>query len=164
MSETQAPGPDSVIRLVTDVDVARKALTRRHGFEETELSAGARERIRSIFGEDLSAEEVVDLIVAAVRSGGDRELRSLTERIDGGCPDELEVPRAEWSAAFDGLDGDLQDALEVAAKQIEAFHEKQKRTSWVDFSDEGALGQLVVPLDRIGVYARRQCGAPHRCS
>ena len=50
MSETQAPGPDSVIRLVTDVDVARKALTRRHGFEETELSAGARERIRSIFG------------------------------------------------------------------------------------------------------------------
>ena len=81
-----------MIRLVTDVDVARKALTRRHGFEETELSAGARERIRSIFGEDLSAEEVVDLIVAAVRSGGDRELRSLTERIDGGCPDELEVP------------------------------------------------------------------------
>ena len=65
----------------------------------------------------------------------------------------MEVPRAEWSAAFDGLDGDLQDALEVAAKQIEAFHEKQKRTSWVDFSDEGALGQLVVPLDRIGVYA-----------
>jgi histidinol dehydrogenase len=43
--------------------------------------------------------------------------------------------------------------LEIAADQIASFHERQKRTSWIDYSSEGALGQLVRPLERIGVYA-----------
>ena len=46
----------------------------------------------------------------------------------------------------------LQDALYLAAEQIAAFHRKQLRTSWLDYSDEGALGQVVRPLDRVGVY------------
>lgn len=141
------------IRVIRDVDTAREALTRRHGFEETQLSEAARQGIRRIFGQDLSAAEVVDMIVDAVRTGGDRELRRLTEEIDGGCPEHLEVPKAEWSNAFDTLEPDLQQALRVAAEQVASFHEQQKRTSWIEFSDEGALGQLVRPLDRIGVYA-----------
>ncbi len=146
--------PDRLdIRFISDHDEAIEALTRRHGFEETVLSEGARQGIRRIFGSDLTASEVVDLILNEVQKSGDAAVRRFTEAIDGGAPRRLEVPRDEWEAAFDGLDAELQEALQISADQIRAFHEKQKRTSWIDFSDEGALGQIVRPMERIGVYA-----------
>ncbi len=71
---------------------------------------------------------------------------------DGEAPAQLEVPRAAWKAALSSLDPEVQDALQLAAEQIATFHRKQLRTSWLDYSDEGALGQVVRPLDRVGVY------------
>ncbi len=47
---------------------------------------------------------------------------------------------------------ELRDALNVAAGRIRAFHEKQVRTSWIDYAAGGALGQIVRPLERVGVY------------
>jgi histidinol dehydrogenase len=67
--------------------------------------------------------------------------------------DELVVSRAEIEAAYTALDVDLVDALRLAASEIERFHRKQTRQSWVDWTTEGALGQIVVPLERVGVYA-----------
>ena len=71
---------------------------------------------------------------------------------DGAAPRQLEIPRSAWKAALSRLDPALQDALYLAAEQIAAFHRKQLRTSWLDYSDDGALGQVVRPLDRVGVY------------
>ena len=45
-------------RVIRDVDAARRELTRRRGFEETELSPRMQEGIRRVFGEDLTAEQV----------------------------------------------------------------------------------------------------------
>jgi histidinol dehydrogenase len=142
-----------VPRVIRDGEEARAALTRRHGFEETSLSDAAQAGIRRVWGADLSASEVVDRILEAVRTSGDRELLRLTREIDGDAPDALEVPRHAWQEAFDSLAPDLRNALAIAAEQIRAFHEKQRRTSWIEYTDEGALGQLVRPLERIGVYA-----------
>src|SRR5690606_420785 len=47
----------------------------------------------------------------------------------------------------------IQDALAFAAERIRTFHEKQHIDSWIDFSPDGALGQVVRPLDRVGLYA-----------
>ena len=52
----------------------------------------------------------------------------------------------------DALDPELQDAFRLSAAQIESFHRKQLKTSWMDFSPEGALGQVVRPLERVGIY------------
>ncbi|HET8522732.1 MAG TPA: histidinol dehydrogenase, partial [Thermomicrobiales bacterium] len=139
-------------RIMTDVEEARSALTRRRGFEETELSPGMRAGIRRIFGDDLSAEEVVDRILRDVRREGDQAVLRYTQMIDGVAPVSLEVPRVAWDQALASLPGELQSALSVAANRIRAFHEKQVRTSWIDFSDDGALGQVVRPLERIGIY------------
>jgi histidinol dehydrogenase len=43
--------------------------------------------------------------------------------------------------------------METAAVQIETFHRHQVRTSWLDTSADGILGQLVRPLERVGIYA-----------
>ena len=43
--------------------------------------------------------------------------------------------------------------MHVAAAQIEAFHRHQVRTSWFETTSEGILGQLVRPIERVGIYA-----------
>jgi len=146
---TQAATP---IRVVTDVDEARAALSRRRGFEEPNLSPRLREGIRRVFDADLTAHQVVDRILADVARDGDAAVLRYTAAFDGAAPDRIEVPRAEWDAALAGLSSELQDALRLAAVQIAAFHRKQLRTSWLDYSDEGALGQVVRPLERVGIY------------
>jgi histidinol dehydrogenase len=141
------------IRFIYDLEEARTALTRKRGFEETVLSPRMQEGIRRVFGEDLSAHEVVDRILADVQRDGDAAVLRYTEAIDGDAPAALEVPREWWDAAFESIAPELQEALTLSAEQIAAFHRKQLRTSWLDYSDEGALGQIVRPLDRVGVYA-----------
>jgi histidinol dehydrogenase len=142
----------SMPRLVRDLDEARRELTRRRGFEETELSERMQEGIRRVFGADLSVEEVVDRILSEVRDEGDVAILRYSAAFDGEATAPLEVPRTAWKAALASLDPAVQDALRLAADQITAFHSKQLRTSWLDYSDEGALGQVVRPLDRVGVY------------
>jgi histidinol dehydrogenase len=147
-SQTQTATP----RLIADVTLARQLLTRRRGFEETELPEQMQAGVRRIFGADLSADEVVSRILADVRSDGDAAIVRYTAAIQGHAPAQLEVPRADWMAALERLTPALKDALRLAAGQIAAFHRNQLRTSWIDYSDEGALGQIVRPLERIGIY------------
>lgn len=138
-------------RLIVDLDEARLLLTRRRGFEETELSPRMREGVQRVFGADLSADEVVRRILDDVRAEGDAALLRYAAAFDS-VPPAIEVPREEWRSALESLTPDLQEALRLSAEQIAAFHVKQLRTSWIDFSDEGALGQLVRPLSRVGIY------------
>ncbi|HEX3302318.1 MAG TPA: histidinol dehydrogenase, partial [Thermomicrobiales bacterium] len=142
-----------VIRILTDLDQIREALTRSRGFEEPELSPQAKAGVKRVFGEDLPAGVVVDRILERVRTEGDVGVAALSAAIDGQAPYKVEVPRGEWEAAFDHIDPALQNAMHVAAKQIEAFHRHQVRTSWFETSDEGILGQLVRPIERVGIYA-----------
>ncbi|MBA2521020.1 MAG: histidinol dehydrogenase [Chloroflexia bacterium] len=140
-------------RVVTDLAEARRLLTRRRGFEESTLSPRLRDGIRRVFGADLTAEAVVDRILHDVRIEGDAAIVRYTTAFDGAAPTLLEVPRAGWRAALRNLEPELRDAMTLAAEQITIFHEKQRRTSWIDYTNEGALGQIVRPLERIGIYA-----------
>jgi len=141
------------IRVVHGYSAAREALRRKGGLETLELSEGARRGIERVFGAPLTAEQVVDRIVDDVRARGDEALLHYTREIDRVELDSIDVPRSAWRMAFDSIDPALRAALVLAADQIRSFHEKQKRTSWIDFGPEGALGQIVRPLERIGVYA-----------
>lgn len=139
-------------RLVSDIEEARRLLTRRRGFEETELSPRMQAGVERVFGASLTAEEVVTRIINDVRTEGDSALLRYAAAFDGEAPAQLEVPKAAWQAALNRLDPELQSALRLAAAQIDTFHQKQLRTAWMDFTDEGALGQVVRPLDRVGIY------------
>jgi histidinol dehydrogenase len=140
------------LKTTNDPDEARRLLTRRRGFEEPELSERMKSGIERVFGSALTADQVVDRILKDVREQGDAAVSSYTAAFDGKAPEQFEVPRDQWQAAADSIDPELLDSLNVAAERIRAFHEKQVRTSWIDFSEGGALGQLVRPLERIGIY------------
>jgi histidinol dehydrogenase len=141
------------IRVLTKLDEVRNALTRSRGFQEPELSPQARAGVKRVFGADLSASEVVDRILTRVRTEGDAGVAALTAAIDGQAPSEVEVNRETWRAAFDRIAPGLQAAMRTAADQIAAFHRHQSRNSWFQTSAEGILGQLVRPIERVGIYA-----------
>ncbi|GIQ65608.1 histidinol dehydrogenase [Paenibacillus cisolokensis] len=99
--------------------------------------------------------EAVREIVEAVRNEGDAALLRYTELHDKVSLDaaSLRVGDAEIEAAYDRVEPEFVAAIREAAANIRSFHEKQKRTSWMDLQPDGSLlGQIVRPLRRVGVY------------
>ena len=87
-----------------------------------------------------------------VRLRGDDALREWSQRIEDVPLDVLQVPQEEIDAAVAGLEAEMRDALWLAVQRLEAFHRKQPIGSWMDVTPGGTLGQIVRPLQRVGVY------------
>jgi histidinol dehydrogenase len=142
------------IRIVEGFAAARAHIAWLRAGGETTLPESVTARLRHIFGRELSAEEAVAQIVTDVRRNGDAALRDYTQRIDGVSLDALAVGAEAIEAAYHAAPPDLRDALHLAADRIRAFHEREPRQSWLDWDDEGgALGQMIRPLQRVGIYA-----------
>lgn len=116
----------------------------------------AREILRKrLIERDIEIEAKVAEIVEEVRSGGDRALCSLISKFDGldMTSEKIKVSEEEISEAVKEVDRDFLGALKSACENIRDYHEKQLLNSWFDSSREGVmLGQLITPLDRVGIY------------
>ena len=145
-------GADVNWRLITDVDVARQTLLKRHSLRDYSVSEEALQRSESLFGERLSPEESVKRIIKSVRERGDRALIDWNRALDGVELDDLRVSTDEMAAALAQIAPELRRALEGAAERIRAFHQKQPLSSWIDSGTGGSLGQLIRPVDAVGVY------------
>jgi histidinol dehydrogenase len=100
-------------------------------------------------------ESAVARIIAAVRSRGDRALLEFTARFDGVAlrPRDLRVRDSELAAARARLATPDRRALELAARRIEAFHRRTLEKSFRYRDRAGlTLGQIVTPIERVGVY------------
>ncbi len=95
----------------------------------------------------------VSAIIADVRVRGDEALAYYTEKFDGVKLTSFWLEKDEIDAAKSRLDPALLGAMERAAENIRAFHEKQKERGWAEFSDGRFMGQRILPLRRVGVYA-----------
>ena len=95
-------------------------------------------------------------ILADIRARGDAALLEYTARFDGvdaATAAELELSASELQAALKAIDDDQRRALEAAATRIRAYAEHQKMESWSYTEDDGTvLGQIVTPMDRVGLY------------
>jgi histidinol dehydrogenase len=102
-------------------------------------------------------EIVVTEIISRVRESGDQALIDYTNRFDRRAVkafSELEVSQDRLIAAKQRITPEVLEALEISAARIRAYHENQKQESWRYTDDQGnQLGQLVRPLDCVGVYA-----------
>ncbi|HVB63928.1 MAG TPA: histidinol dehydrogenase [Nitrolancea sp.] len=145
-------GSENVVRVIHDLAEAKAFLLRNRRLETMELPPAVREGVKRIFGAELTAAEVVDRILEDVRREGDTALFHYTEAIDGTNLDALEVTRDEIDQAIRSVPSETFDALRVACDRIEAFHQRQLRTSWIHVDETGTLGQLLRPLERVGVY------------
>ncbi|MCA9833584.1 MAG: histidinol dehydrogenase [Thermomicrobiales bacterium] len=128
------------------------ALTRKGAPKEAALPPHVVARNTEIFGEVLTAHQVVERIVEDVRANGDVAVRKYTKAYDGRDVAEFEIPRSEWDAALQRIDPNLRAALELTAARVRSFHEKQKRESWFNADENGIFGQVIRPLERVGIY------------
>ncbi len=100
-------------------------------------------------------EAQVRAILEDVRQRGNTALFEYTEKFDGVRLEAgtLSVSEAEMETAVQSLDPTVRQALTLAAERIEAFHRRQRRESWFyEENGTGLLGQLVRPLERVGLY------------
>jgi len=108
--------------------------------------------------EDTSTENAVKKIIAEVRAKGDVAVRKFASKFDKSSPQQLEVPLSEAKRALEQLranDAALVNALELAAKHIKRFAEKQKEQfTHFEFEMEPGLvtGQRVIPVQRAAIY------------
>jgi histidinol dehydrogenase len=106
--------------------------------------------------EDRAVEATVRNIIDTVRAEGDVALIDYSRKFDRLELDDataLEIPAPELEAAYQSLDKSVQNALGIAATRIRAYHEKEVAQSWSYTEDDGTrLGQIITPLDRVGVY------------
>jgi histidinol dehydrogenase len=103
---------------------------------------------------DRSIETAVREIINAVRMQGDAAVIKLTNQFDDRDTETIEELRVEdFSSARKFIAPELDKALEDAAGRIRRFHERQLQNSWDYEEDDGTvLGQVITPLDSVGVY------------
>lgn len=105
---------------------------------------------------DADVARVVNEILEAVKHRGDAAVVEYTNKLDrrdGQTLSDFMVPEERLNSALEGLPAEQQQALEVAAERIRAYHEHQRQPSW-DFTEQDGtrLGQKVTAMARVGLY------------
>ncbi len=91
-------------------------------------------------------------IIESVRRGGDAALLAWTSRLDGVKLEHPALPR-QWREQARNVSAEVRASLAKAAERIRRYHEQQRQRSWLQTEEDGTiLGQLVRPLERVGVY------------
>lgn len=102
-----------------------------------------------------SYSETVQGILNEVRQGGDKALFEITRKFDKADinADNIRVTKEEIKQAYADTDPALIKVIRKAIVNIRAFHEKQKKNTWIDTTPNGTiLGQRITPLATVGVY------------
>ena len=100
-------------------------------------------------------EKTVADIITDVRTNGDQAVFSYTKKFDQweSHADNIRVTQAEIEEAVRSIDRPFLAVMKKSAANIEAFHQKQLRNSWIDTKPDGSiLGQRILPLSVSGVY------------
>ena len=134
------------------VPAAQASILRRQPWDAFSVPDSLLDAHERFFGERIGPDEAVRRILADVRARGDAAIRHWTARIDRVELADLRVAPEQIAAALSGIDPTVADALHMAAARIEAFHRRQPAISWIHNDGDGTLGQLVRPIERVGVY------------
>lgn len=130
-------------------------LLKKEAFDEVKLDSKIRESNKKLFGEDLTAAQIVDRIINDVRRDGDAAVikyTKLIDRVDTKAEDFL-VTEAEYEAAEKEADPEVVASLRKAAANVRRYHQEQKPNSWMTYREAGSIiGQSIIPLDRVGIY------------
>ena len=140
------------LRIFDDLSEAQSSILKRESLRDYSVPNWLSDSLADLFGEPVTPAEAVSRIIRSVRENGDAALLDWNRRIDNADLDVLAVPESEIAVALDQIPAEVANALHLAADRIRAFHAKQPVTGWIDAQPEGSLGQIVKPVDSVGVY------------
>ena len=100
-----------------------------------------------------NVEEAVAAIIQDVRLRGDEALRHYSATFDRVELEDFEVGQDLVDQAFEQVDQAVLTALENAKANIESYHRQQIEKGFEDQPTDGVIrGQLIRPIERVGVY------------
>lgn len=101
-----------------------------------------------------AVEKTVRTILQTVERGGDKAVFRYTAQFDKVIlkPDTVRVTQEEIKNAYYHIRKDEGDALRLAAERVTAFHERQRSKTWMYQDGDATLGQVIGPVDAVGVY------------
>jgi len=99
-------------------------------------------------------ERKVKSILADVKTNGDAAVIKYTRLLDHLTLKKgaLNISRSQIKSAYKRADPRVVKSLKFAAGRIIAFHKHQKTESWSYKKGKVTLGQIVRPMDRVGLY------------
>ncbi|SDB58915.1 histidinol dehydrogenase [Desulfonatronum thiosulfatophilum] len=113
------------------------------------------DRLKGRWSTDIAMEQRVRDILDQVRDQGDAVLVDYTRRFD--CPEFqkelIAIPTDNLSRALGAIPATDRAILETTIRNVREFHEQQKQRSWFQTRPDGTiLGQMVRPVERVGLY------------
>lgn len=100
-----------------------------------------------------NTEAIVAQIIENVKQNGDSALKMYCEKFDGVSLSSFEVTKEEFDEAFEEVGEEFLSVLKLAKKNIEKFHKRQVRNSFIINDTPGVvMGQKVIPIEKVGLY------------
>lgn len=121
------------------------------GEEANKLYTKLNQRTKTQDGNNIIG--VVANILETVKEKGDEALRDYSRKFDNADIVSIRVSEDEITSAYDLIDQELLETIKKSRENIRSFHEKQLQNSWISPEKDGSiLGQLVRPLEKVGLY------------
>jgi len=135
-----------------DPQTAKETILKRTPPDEFPVSPRVLDGIAQLFGERITPDEAVSRILKDVRMNGDSALQKWTLMLDGPDLKPAPVSKDLIQSALDSISTVQRQALEQAVTRIESFHRRQPLSSWFTNELGGTLGQIIRPIQRVGLY------------
>jgi histidinol dehydrogenase len=103
---------------------------------------------------DNSVTEVVNEILSAVKTQGDKALFEFSEKFDKVklTSKSIRVSDKELKAAAQKAPSELKEVIRESADRIREYHKQQVRGGFSIKTNEGTLSQIITPLNRVALY------------
>ncbi|SVC30406.1 uncharacterized protein METZ01_LOCUS283260, partial [marine metagenome] len=139
------------LNVIKGAQNAENVLVRIDPLDLESLPESVLARTEEAFGKGVSPLESVNQMLIDVRREGDAAVLRYAKLLDGSDLEDFRVTNAQMAQARDSVSKELRESLELAAQRVRDFHEATMPSNWVD--REKGLGELIRPLDRVGLYA-----------
>ena len=139
------------LNVIHGVQNAENVLVRIDPLDLDSLPESVLARTEEAFGKGVTPLQSVQQMLDDVRRDGDSAVLRYAKLLDGSDLEDFRVTDAQMAQARDSVSKELRESLELAAQRVRSFHEATMPTDWIDRKQ--GLGELIRPLDRVGLYA-----------
>jgi len=140
-----------MIRIFTKNE-AYETILKRVPLDDMPVSTRLLDGIEAFFGQPLTPEQAVRQILREVRVDGDQALQKWSVKLDRLDAATFRVERDAIKTAAATIKNEELEALKISADRVRRFYKNQPLSSWIMQDGDGTLGQLVRPIERVGLY------------
>ena len=139
------------LNVIKGVQNAENVLVRIDPLDLDSLPESILARTEEAFGKGVTPLQSVNQMLDDVRKDGDSAVLRYAKLLDSSDLEEFSVTKKQMTQARDSISKELRESLELAAERIRSFHRSTMPDQWVDRNQ--GLGELIRPLERVGLYA-----------